>query len=141
VALDGERILPYEQVFMSGKAHHSIARTVADETRVRRDPHDCGIQMSARLAVPARLEGRIKREPMVCDLDRANAVHGRRHCYLLFAGTHWHAVHIVLNSVNLSIVWSLEAMLEFLVLAALQAFTLTPSIKAEKLNSAIEKKH
>jgi hypothetical protein len=43
--------------------------------------------------------------------------------------------------VNLSIAASLEAMFEFVVPTATQAFTLAPSIKAEKLNSAIEKRH
>jgi hypothetical protein len=48
---------------------------------------------------------------------------------------------MVFNSVNLLIASSFEAIRKIVVQTAPQAFTLTPSIKAEKLNSAIEKKH
>jgi hypothetical protein len=47
-----------------------------------------------------------------------------------------------LHYVNSSIAASFETIaLEFAVLTAIQAFTLVQSVKAEKLNSAIEKKH
>jgi hypothetical protein len=141
VALDGERVLAYEQIFMPSEANHPVARTIADETAVRRHPHDRRIQMNTRLTVPACLERRIKCEPVVGDIDRPNSMCSGGHRHVLFARTHWYAVHIVLNSVNLSIAASLEAMFEFVVPTATQAFTLAPSIKAEKLNSAIEKRH
>jgi hypothetical protein len=116
VALDGQRVLVYEQILMSGEADHPVARTVAYQTRVSRDPHDRRVQMNARLTVPACLERWIKCEPMVGDVDRPNPMRRGRHSHILFARTHWYAVHIVLNSVYLSIAASLEAMLEFVVL-------------------------
>jgi hypothetical protein len=68
-------------------------------------------------------------------------MHGSRNRYVLFARTHWYAVHIVFSSTNLLIASPLEACRQIVVLTAPQAFTLAPSIKAEKLNSAIEKRH
>jgi hypothetical protein len=75
MALEGERIAADEQVLVTGEAKHQIAGAIADEPVLRADAHDGGIEVLARLAIPAGTEWGLEKQPVVGDLDRCDLVH------------------------------------------------------------------
>ncbi len=69
VPVDVARILTDEQMLMALEAKHEIAGADADETLVGRDPDHARIEVPPRPTVPAGVEGRIQRQPVMADGD------------------------------------------------------------------------
>jgi hypothetical protein len=74
MALEGEGIVPQEQRLVAGEADHQVPRAIAHEPGIRRHSHDRGIEVLARLAVPARDERRCERQAVLSDLDGGDLV-------------------------------------------------------------------
>ncbi len=72
--LERERILAHEQPLVTLEAEHAIAGGDAHQPGVGRHAHDRGIEVHARLRVPAGIECRCQRQAMVADRDGRDPV-------------------------------------------------------------------
>ena len=71
-----ERILTNEQMLMALKADHEIAGAYTGDAIIRMHPHDARIKLLARLRIPTRIERRIERQAVGCDLNTGDFGHG-----------------------------------------------------------------
>jgi hypothetical protein len=69
VPLDAQRVLADEQMLVAGKSGHRVAGADPFKARIRPHAHDGGVELGARLKIPARPERRIERQAVMGDLD------------------------------------------------------------------------
>ena len=75
VPLEVSRVLSYEQVLVPFETLHQVAGANALTAFIIPDANDGRIEMPTRAAVPARLEGGIKRQAVMGDFDGNDLAH------------------------------------------------------------------
>ena len=60
MALKGQRVLPDEQILVARETDHEVAGAEAHQPGIGGHADERGVEMGARLGVPARVERRVK---------------------------------------------------------------------------------